>query len=48
MTRSQQIDLDGRLHDVAPQHERLRLFSPAPTQLAGQTYLNTDNEETKR
>lgn len=44
MSFPQQIDLDGGLHDVAPVHERLRLFAPAPAQLAGQTHLDTDNE----
>jgi hypothetical protein len=42
--RAQQIDLDGQLHDLAPQTERMRLFNPAPTQLAGQTYIDTDRE----
>jgi hypothetical protein len=35
----QQLDTDGRLHDLALEHERLRLFEPAPSQLPGQTYL---------
>lgn len=42
----QQIDLDGQYHDLTPQNERMRLFEPAPAQLAGQTYLDTTNEET--
>jgi hypothetical protein len=37
-----QLDLDGRAHDIAPQTERLRLFQPAPVQLEGQTYIDTD------
>lgn len=37
-----QLDLDGRAHEIAPQTERMRLFEPAPTQLAGQTHLDTD------
>lgn len=41
-----QLDLDGRFHDIAPQNERMRLFDPAPVQLAGQTFLDTDHEET--
>lgn len=34
-----QLDMDGRAHELAPEHERLRLFVPAPTQLPGQTYM---------
>lgn len=40
-----QLDLDGRAHEIAPQTERMRLFEPAPTQLAGQTHLDTDESE---
>lgn len=40
---NQQIDTDGQLHDLAPAHERLRLFEPAPTQLAGQMCMDTTN-----
>ena len=39
----QQLDLDGRLHDIAEQTERMRLFEPAPRQLDGQTHLDLDN-----
>jgi len=42
---NQQIDTDGQLHDVAPAHERLRLFMPAPTQIAGQTSMTIPTEE---
>jgi hypothetical protein len=31
-----QLDLDGQAHELAPQHERMRLFEPAPEQLDGQ------------
>lgn len=37
-----QLDLDGGLHEVAPETGRMRLFEPAPTQLEGQTYIDTD------
>jgi hypothetical protein len=37
-----QLDLDGGLHEIAPQTERLRLFEPAPAQLQGQTWLDLD------
>jgi hypothetical protein len=30
---SRQLDTDGRLHDIAPEHERLHLVEPAPEQL---------------
>lgn len=43
-TLGAQLDLDGRLHDLAPQTERMRLFEPAPTQIEGQTYIDTPNE----
>lgn len=39
-----QLDLDGTAHEIAPETERMRLFTPAPAQLAGQTYMDTDNE----
>jgi hypothetical protein len=39
-----QLDLDGTPHEIAPQTERLRLFEPAPTQLPGQTYIDTDSD----
>lgn len=35
----QQLDVDGRLHDLAPLTERLRLFEP-DRQLPGQTRLD--------
>lgn len=41
-----QLDLDGRPHDIEPQNERLRLFEPAPAQLPGQTYIDTEREGT--
>jgi hypothetical protein len=44
---AQQLDLEGNLHDLAPQNERLRLFDPAPAQLPGQTYMHTDHEESR-
>jgi hypothetical protein len=37
----QQLDLDGGLHDLAPEHEALRLFDSAP-QIRGQIALDTD------
>jgi hypothetical protein len=40
-----QLDLDGTPHEIAPQTERLRLFEPAPTQLPGQTHIDTDSSE---
>lgn len=41
-----QLDLDGRAHEIAPAHERPRLFEPAPTQLAGQQGLSiTERDE---
>lgn len=43
-----QLDLDGGLHEIAPQTRQERLFAPAPEQLAGQTHLDTTNEETNR
>jgi hypothetical protein len=33
---AQQLDMEGRLHDLPPAHEAPRLFTPAPIQLAGQ------------
>jgi hypothetical protein len=39
--RAQQLDIDGQLHDLAPTHERLRLFEPAPAEIAGQTHMDT-------
>jgi hypothetical protein len=39
-----QLDLDGGLHEIGPQTRQERLFTPAPTQLAGQTHLDTDSE----
>jgi hypothetical protein len=38
----QQLDLDGNAHDIAPRHERLKLFEPAPTQIEGQAYIRDD------
>jgi hypothetical protein len=35
---AQQIDIDGGLHDLAPQSEIMRLFGHKP-QLPGQTWL---------
>jgi hypothetical protein len=40
----QQLDLDGNAHDIAPEHERLKLFEPAPEQLEGQAWLELDVE----
>jgi len=40
---AQQLDTDDSLHDIAPEHERLRLFEP-DTQLAGQTWLELDDD----
>lgn len=37
----QQLDVDGRLHDIAGATERLRLFEPQH-ELPGQTRLDTD------
>jgi hypothetical protein len=39
----QQLDPDGNLYDIAPQTEPMRLFEPAPAQLSGQTYIDTDS-----
>jgi hypothetical protein len=39
----QQLDTDGRLHDIAPEVERLRLFEPA-VQLPRQTWLELEGE----
>jgi hypothetical protein len=36
--------LGGTAHEIAPQTERLRLFEPAPAQLPGQTYIDTDSD----
>jgi hypothetical protein len=41
---AQLVDLDGQPHEIAPQAERLRLFEPAPEQLKGQTFIDTDSE----
>jgi hypothetical protein len=38
----QQLDTDGRLHDIAPAVERLRLFEPAPEQMPEQASLDLD------
>jgi hypothetical protein len=40
----QQLHLDGTAHDIAPEHERLRLFEPEPEQLEGQASLELDAE----
>jgi hypothetical protein len=40
----QQLDIDGYLRDIAPEHERLRLFEP-DVQLPGQTWLELAYEE---
>jgi hypothetical protein len=37
-----QLDLDGTPHEIAPQTEPMRLFEPAPAQLPGQTFIDTD------
>jgi hypothetical protein len=39
---NQQLDVDGGAHDLAPAHKALRLFDPAPNQLAGQLFMSTD------
>ncbi len=39
---NQQLDIDGRLHDIAPANETRRLFDSAP-QIKGQTALDTDH-----
>jgi hypothetical protein len=41
----QQLDLEGKPHDLAPEVERLRLFEPAPAQLPGQAWLELDDDE---
>lgn len=38
---NQQLDITGRLHDIAPAHETVRLFDSAP-QIKGQIALDTD------
>jgi hypothetical protein len=35
-----QLDIDGRAHDIAPAHERMRLFEPAPNVPPGQSTLD--------
>jgi hypothetical protein len=40
----QQLDIDGNLRDIAPEHERLRLFEP-DVQLPGQTRPELAYEE---
>jgi hypothetical protein len=40
-----QLDVLGHAHEIAPGHERLRLFEPAPAQLDGQTWLELDELE---
>lgn len=43
---AQQLDIDGGLHDLAPQTRQERLFEPAPfAQLDGQQYLDTDERQ---
>ena len=37
----QQLDVDGRLHDLVPQHEPVRLFEQTP-HVQGQLYMDTD------
>jgi hypothetical protein len=37
----QQLDVDGRLHDLVPQHEPLRLFEHTQ-HVRGQLYMDTD------
>lgn len=44
----QQLDIGGGFHDLAPTHERVRLFEPAPAQLAGQAYLDHDERGDER
>ena len=41
MMLGQQLDIDGGLHDLAPQHETMRLFTASP-QIRGQIALDTD------
>jgi hypothetical protein len=43
-----QLDTDGRLHEIAPQSEAMRLFEPAPRQLEGQTAMEVDAEQQAR
>ena len=40
----QQLDIDGGLHDLAPEHEAMRLFDSAP-QIKGQMAMATDANE---
>lgn len=42
---AQQIDLDGQLHDLAPQSEAMRLFTPAPAPIAGQTRISEETNQ---
>jgi hypothetical protein len=37
-----QLDLEGGRHELAPQSERMRLFTP-DVQLPGQTFLELDS-----
>jgi hypothetical protein len=37
----QQLDIEGRRHDIGPEHERLRLFE-SDVQMPGQTWLKLD------
>jgi hypothetical protein len=43
-----QLDLNGDAHELAPAHERLRLFEPAPAQLEGQTDMGELEREAQR
>jgi hypothetical protein len=40
---AQQLDTDGQLHDIEPEHERMRLFDP-DVQLPGQTRLALNDD----
>jgi hypothetical protein len=43
-----QLDTDGRLHEIAPQSEAMRLFEPAPRQLEGQTAMEVEATQQAR
>jgi hypothetical protein len=40
----QQLDTEGRLHDIGPEHKGVRLFEPAPEQLPGQASIELDGD----
>jgi hypothetical protein len=43
-----QLTVDGREEQIVPGTEAMRLFNPAPTQLAGQSYLDLDSDNNEK